>query len=356
MARFHINSKGIPAPCKAEKGNCPFGDVNSHYDTMEKAQEVADKINEEQFGILQRIDSINAYYEIPENTVGEIRIDKDVFLVDNHSLKKSGDVWVHLDENEKVVGTMNEPVIVFKENGELLEVIDNDSEDMRNSITKLRTLNLMSKFGLISNSNNTDSIKLYTPKENINEYKTLDKEEKQKQDINSYNAFSMRIQVKGGNQTSDLFSKDNNEISNYFRKRENLIDSPAIINYDPKFDDWEEVVPSADNFSIEAWQKNNLDIQRINDKWAITDAKGNIYGRLDDPAIAVNFETETIESIGELERIKDECERAKEDTRFTEDDNKMLNRIGMVKVDDKSNDLSHIRNLLSYSWAFREDE
>lgn len=355
MAKFHINSKGVPAPCQAEKGNCPFGDVNSHYDTIEEAQEVADKINEEQFGILQRIDSTNGNYEIPENTVSEIRIDKDIFLVDNHSLKKSGDVWVHLNENEKVVGTMNEPVIVFKENGELLEVIDNDSEDMRNSVTKLRTLNLMSKFGLISN-NNPNSIKLYTPKEDMIEYRTLNKEEKQKQDINSYNAFSMRIQAKGGNKTSDLFSKDNNAISDYFRKRKNLNNSPVIINYDPKFDNWEETVPSADNFSIDAWQDKNLDIQRINDKWAVTDNKGNIYGRLDDPAIAVNFETETIESIGELKRIEDECEKAKEDTRFTEDDNKMLNRIGMVKIDDKSNDLSHIRNLLSYSWAFREDE
>lgn len=59
MTKFHINSKGVPAPCKAAKGNCPFGGssgIDNHYDTIEEAQEVADKINEEKHGILPKVD------------------------------------------------------------------------------------------------------------------------------------------------------------------------------------------------------------------------------------------------------------------------------------------------------------
>ena len=47
MAKFQINSKGIPAPCHAKKGNCPFGGEDSHYDNMEKAKEEAARLTEE---------------------------------------------------------------------------------------------------------------------------------------------------------------------------------------------------------------------------------------------------------------------------------------------------------------------
>ena len=41
-----------PAPCKAQKGNCPYGGDEQHFDTIEKAQEYADKENAEKYGIL----------------------------------------------------------------------------------------------------------------------------------------------------------------------------------------------------------------------------------------------------------------------------------------------------------------
>ena len=52
MSKFHINSKGIPAHCKATKGNCPFGGADSHYDTIEQAQKIADSKGEQEYGIL----------------------------------------------------------------------------------------------------------------------------------------------------------------------------------------------------------------------------------------------------------------------------------------------------------------
>lgn len=55
MSKFHINAKGVPAPCKAQKGNCPFGGENSHYDTEEQAQQVADNQGIEKYGLLQDV-------------------------------------------------------------------------------------------------------------------------------------------------------------------------------------------------------------------------------------------------------------------------------------------------------------
>lgn len=57
MSKFHINSKGVPAPCKAQKGNCPFGDADSHYNSVEQAQEIADKLNKKEYGILSEVNS-----------------------------------------------------------------------------------------------------------------------------------------------------------------------------------------------------------------------------------------------------------------------------------------------------------
>lgn len=55
MSKFHINGKGVPAPCKAQKGNCPFGGADSHFDTVQDAQVAADKRNENTHGILPEV-------------------------------------------------------------------------------------------------------------------------------------------------------------------------------------------------------------------------------------------------------------------------------------------------------------
>lgn len=52
MARFHINKHGVPAPCRATKGNCPLGGEGEHFDTKEAAQEFADKQNEKESSLL----------------------------------------------------------------------------------------------------------------------------------------------------------------------------------------------------------------------------------------------------------------------------------------------------------------
>lgn len=53
--KYHINSKGMPAVCRAKKGNCPFGGESgeeNHYNSIVEAQRAADKLNEESYGFL----------------------------------------------------------------------------------------------------------------------------------------------------------------------------------------------------------------------------------------------------------------------------------------------------------------
>ena len=57
MSKFHINKHGVPAPCKATKGNCPLGGEERHFDSQEAAQEYADKVNAEEHGVLPGISS-----------------------------------------------------------------------------------------------------------------------------------------------------------------------------------------------------------------------------------------------------------------------------------------------------------
>lgn len=56
MTKFHISKHGMPAPCKAEKRNCPYGGEESHFNSLEEAQEFIDKKNEERYGLLNSVD------------------------------------------------------------------------------------------------------------------------------------------------------------------------------------------------------------------------------------------------------------------------------------------------------------
>lgn len=53
MAKFHIGKDGVQRICNAKNKPCPYGTTSEHYDSLEKATEVADKLNE----ILSKPDS-----------------------------------------------------------------------------------------------------------------------------------------------------------------------------------------------------------------------------------------------------------------------------------------------------------
>ena len=69
MSKFHINKHGVPAPCKATKGNCPYGGATgneNHYDSLEEAQATIDAMNEQEFGILGKLKQPNTEWDAIE--------------------------------------------------------------------------------------------------------------------------------------------------------------------------------------------------------------------------------------------------------------------------------------------------
>lgn len=57
MAKFHIKKDGTPGQCHANKGNCPLGGSDSHFESAEAAQEESQKRLESQFGVVTESES-----------------------------------------------------------------------------------------------------------------------------------------------------------------------------------------------------------------------------------------------------------------------------------------------------------
>ena len=54
MSKYHINKKGVPALCKATKGNCPLGE---HFKTEKEAEEFQTETMEREHGFLPEVNS-----------------------------------------------------------------------------------------------------------------------------------------------------------------------------------------------------------------------------------------------------------------------------------------------------------
>lgn len=67
MSKFHINKHGVPAPCRATKGNCPLGGESQHFNSAEEAQAFVDNQMESEHGLLGRTPSVPAVKEVTIN-------------------------------------------------------------------------------------------------------------------------------------------------------------------------------------------------------------------------------------------------------------------------------------------------
>lgn len=153
MTMFHINSKGVPAICKAKKGNCPFGGqsgTDNHFSTLEEAQEKADATHEEEFGLLsintngetsysiddfiedeEKTDNVNESIFIMENGVmisgqydmGMRGIDHNCIIgVAPDDIENHADKWDYIHHKHNVVRIVNETgVALIGKNQELNE-------------------------------------------------------------------------------------------------------------------------------------------------------------------------------------------------------------------------------------------
>lgn len=89
---FHINSQGVPAVCKAEKGKCPFGGESgkdNHFDSFEDAQQEADSANEGEFGLLSIVTNGETSYSIDDFLEDEEKTDdisEAIFVMEDGSM------------------------------------------------------------------------------------------------------------------------------------------------------------------------------------------------------------------------------------------------------------------------------
>lgn len=111
MSKFHINKHGVPSPCRAKKGNCPLGGDESHFDSLEEAQAYADKINEQQHGLLPGVNHRSEAYNRFENLAKEgdfKRIEADMIYHKAEDIEGAYNVIQGMrDENGSITATYN---------------------------------------------------------------------------------------------------------------------------------------------------------------------------------------------------------------------------------------------------------
>lgn len=76
--RYHINSKGVYAECKAKVRPCPFGGAAAHFNNIDEAMRVADDLNNR----LQKLNGEKSTFGIvtyeKDGEIAIVRTDKDV--------------------------------------------------------------------------------------------------------------------------------------------------------------------------------------------------------------------------------------------------------------------------------------
>jgi hypothetical protein len=100
MSKYHVNKNGVPAPCKAQKGNCPFGGEDKHFSTREKAQEYADQKAAKEYGIITLEEFEGSSYNSEDM----------VFFVPED---KTPEQSVVFDKIEGLKGSFNDDQIVY---------------------------------------------------------------------------------------------------------------------------------------------------------------------------------------------------------------------------------------------------
>lgn len=346
MTKYHINSHGVPAPCKAKPGNCPFGGDDSHFDNIEDAQSYVDSVNEEEYGLVNKVDSGNISYEVPENTPKERDLDPVLFNEENHKLIKQDGQWIHINGDGEVIGTMGEPTVVYDDKGRLASVIDKD--DTAGNIT-LKTMQVMRTLSRLNLTKDSASVmrhaNFFNPEEDLNEYKGFHKKNEEEAFNNGLDAIKKANSVRGAEDTKDLFyDKENpDEMSEKFLK--DVSDSTDYLITEPMdredYKDNLDDIPTAEEISLSTWSENNLDIANVNGKWVAINNDGEVYGSLENPSVALNLKDKKILAIGERENIESMC------LSFEKSEPKLSSDIASVNLDEKNNSLTKTRELFN---------
>lgn len=122
MTKYHINKKGIPAPCRATKGNCPLGGEGEHFSNKEEAEKRAKQLLEKEYGLIKNVDG--ALEKDFQNVYS--RYEEGPFMVHVEYLKYLG--YLNYTDNPEAVQkefneTFGEKSFVVESKGEN-EVVD----------------------------------------------------------------------------------------------------------------------------------------------------------------------------------------------------------------------------------------
>lgn len=122
MTKFHINKHGVPAPCKAKKGNCPYGGESgneNHFETEREAQKFADELNESKFGIINGINEVEKSSELLNNEEETSKLDE---VIDNSLVEEKEELLWQAEEKEELLWHV-------QENGEILRISRSEAEE-----------------------------------------------------------------------------------------------------------------------------------------------------------------------------------------------------------------------------------
>lgn len=145
MGKFHINAQGVPAPCRATKGNCPFGGESGnedHYDSKEEAQVRADEINEQEYGLIASNANevaLDSFVDI----VGEEDVVADfAYELNEEDLQAVNDTLIERNDLDVYDGDLSEQMIDIAENSSYQEVLSEievsaSREGFNNVISKM---------------------------------------------------------------------------------------------------------------------------------------------------------------------------------------------------------------------------
>lgn len=98
MSKFHINKHGVPAPCKATKGNCPLGGASgneNHYNSMGEAQAAVDQENEAKYGLISGVTDAEESKPLIINLNSSNKDIDDLFLSEPYYNHGYVDVGIH---------------------------------------------------------------------------------------------------------------------------------------------------------------------------------------------------------------------------------------------------------------------
>lgn len=130
MSKFHINKHGVPAPCKATKGNCPLGGSESHFDTKEQAQKYVDQENERNHGLLPGLHSDS-----------NVKIDASSYETRKYKLKLADTLQYYVSEIDKksYATYLNQYKDIWKHPEESYDFINKkkiDNEKLKENLNK----------------------------------------------------------------------------------------------------------------------------------------------------------------------------------------------------------------------------